>query len=43
MKHNKEWWFKTQEDIFKKIIEITKQKNADYTGGGDTDLSLIHI
>ena len=35
--YNKEWWFKTQRDIFDRIIRITKAKNADYTGGGDTD------
>jgi len=33
----KEWWFAYQERIFTEIMELTRRKNADYTGGGDTE------
>ena len=32
---DKEWWFNFQADQFKKISELTRKKNDDYTGGAD--------
>lgn len=31
---SREWFFKFQEDTFKNMSEITRKKNADYTGNG---------
>lgn len=34
--HNKEWWFAFQSEQFRKISELTRKKNDDYTGGSET-------
>ena len=34
--YNKEWWFAFQSEQFRNISKLTRKKNDDYTGGGNT-------